>query len=590
MKIRKEYKGINKLFRSEAFDELQRSDGEGVFRELFREWKWIFSFTKKRRGLVLLYTLLGVAVSSASLAISYVGKMLINAVVKSEYKSIALMAAFYGVVIVFNIVMSALLSRLSTKINIYVNNDIQKTVFARLIDAKWSDIAGYKTGDLLNRFNYDISTIASNAVNWLPSIVINLYTFVMTFVILWRMDIVMAFISLAAAPVLLAVSRYFMKKMQRQRRKLSRLNSDIMSFESDTFSDYDMIKSFGITDFYNRKLSSWHGKYEEENLKYNKIQISSSVVMSVTGALVSAGSLAYCLYRLSQGRLLYGDMTFFLSQRKNVSSRFNSIVGAFPGLLSSAVAAQRVRELCELCPEEHNEDALSELASSRSITVKMKDVAFSYNENAEIYRSADFIARPGEIVTLLGPSGEGKTTLLRMILALISPDKGEITLIGSDGRESAANADLRCLISYVPQGASTVAGTVAENMRMVKEDATDDEIITALKTACAWEFVKELPDGINTYIGTGSHGISEGQAQRISIARAILRDTPILMLDEATSALDSDTENEVLKNITSSCPDKTCIVSTHRPSIFALSDRIYRVEDKKLLDVTETVK
>ena len=395
-------------------------------------------------------------------------------------------------------------------------------------------------------------------------------------------------ISLAAAPVLLAVSRYFMKKMQRQRRKLSRLNSDIMSFESDTFTDYDMIKSFGITDFYNRSLSSWHGKYEEENLKYNKIQISSSVVMSVTGALVSAGSLAYCLYRLSQGRLLYGDMTFFLSQRKNVSSRFNSIVGAFPGLLSSAVAAQRVRELCELCPEEHNEDALSELASSRSITVKMKDVAFSYNENAEIYRSADFIARPGEIVTLLGPSGEGKTTLLRMILALISPDKGEITLIGSDGRESAANADLRRLISYVPQGASTVAGTVAENMRMVKEDATDDEIITALKTACAWEFVKELPDGINTYIGINKElrergrGISEGQAQRLSIARAILRDAPILLLDEATSALDEETEARVIHNVLSASPNKTIVVSTHRLSMLIKCNRIYRIINKTM--------
>lgn len=189
------------------------------------------------------------------------------------------------------------------------------------------------------------------------------------------------------------------------------------------------------------------------------------------------------------------------------------------------------------------------------------------------------------IVTILGPSGEGKTTLLRMILGLISPDSGDVTLIASDGTELPVNADLRNLISYVPQGNTIIAGTGAENLRMVNEAATDEAIIAALKSACAWEFVKNLPDGIHTRLGSNAYGISVGQAQRISIARALLRNAPILLLDEATSALDPDTEASVLKQIVSMCPNKTCIVSTHRPSILPLSSRVYRVKEKTLVEL-----
>lgn len=562
--------------------------GDGVFRELYRDWKWIFSFAWKRKWLVILYTFLGLTISSTSLGISYLCKMLINTVVQSKYQGFIFLAVAYGIGIALNIVVDAAVNRLCTKITVYVNNDIQSKVFSKLIDAKWSDLSEYKTGDLLNRFNSDVQTIASNAVNWIPGIIVNVYTFVITFVILWQMDIVMALISVIAAPVLIAVSRYFMKKLKEQRKKVTELNSDMMSFESDTFANYDMIKSFGVNDYYSRQLSSWHGRYQDRNLEYNKVEIRSRAVMSLTSSLVAVTAFGYCLYRLSAGRLLYGDMTFFLSQRSNVSSRFNSIVSAFPGLLNSAVSAQRVRELIELPPEEHNENTLSELSESKGITVKFDNVAFSYNENAQIYKGGDFVARPGEIVTILGSSGEGKTTLLRMILGLILPDNGSVMFIGSNGKEIPVTSDLRKLVSYVPQGNTIISGTIAENMRMVKENATDSEIIEALKTACAWDFVKELPKGINTHLGGNAHGISMGQAQRISIARAILRNAPILVLDEATSALDIDTENMVLGNIVSMCPDKTCIVSTHRPSILKLSSRVYRVEDKKLVVLDNT--
>ena len=197
------------------------------------------------------------------------------------------------------------------------------------------------------------------------------------------------------------------------------------------------------------------------------------------------------------------------------------------------------------------------------------------------------MAKPGEIIAIIGPSGEGKTTLIRLILGLIYPQKGEVTIESSNGTRIPMNADTRHLFSYVPQGNTILSGTIAENMRMAKEDATDEEIIEALKAACAWEFVEKLPQTFNSKIGEKGRGFSEGQTQRIAIARALLRNAPILLLDEATSALDVTTERNVLRNIIKKHPNKTCIVTTHRPTVLNMCERVYRVMETRVTQLSE---
>ena len=219
--------------------------------------------------------------------------------------------------------------------------------------------------------------------------------------------------------------------------------------------------------------------------------------------------------------------------------------------------------------------------------IRMKDVNFSYAAEKKVITDSEFVAKPGEIVALVGPSGEGKTTMIRLILGLIHPQEGDVVMRASDGKELSMNADIRHLFTYVPQGNTILSGTIAENMRTVKEDATDDEIIGALKISCAWDFVKDLEDTINSKVGERGRGLSEGQAQRIAIARAVLRDAPILLLDEATSALDVTTERNVLKNIVQQHPNKTCIVTTHRPSVLNMCHRVYRVMETKVTELSE---
>ena len=249
-----------------------------------------------------------------------------------------------------------------------------------------------------------------------------------------------------------------------------------------------------------------------------------------------------------------------------------------PTFLSASVSANRIRELTELAPEPvlpQSGELLEEAADG--VSVVMEEMSLAYEGERWVLSGVTFRAEPGEIVALIGPSGGGKTTMIRTMLGLIAPGRGQAFLRGRDGREVAMNAALRGCFSYVPQGNTMISGTVAENLRMVAPSASDEELERALRAACAWEFVEQMPDGLQAVVGERGHGLSEGQAQRIAIARALLRDAPVLLLDEATSALDVATERRVLRSLMQSHPNKTCIVTTHRPTVIGLCERVYQV-------------
>jgi ABC-type multidrug transport system fused ATPase/permease subunit len=244
-----------------------------------------------------------------------------------------------------------------------------------------------------------------------------------------------------------------------------------------------------------------------------------------------------------------------------------------------------VRELVDLPREVRLNSAGTEVHEPGGFTVEMQDVTFAYRDGESVIRDSTFRAAPGEIVALVGPSGEGKTTMVRLILGMMQPGEGSV-VIKAGGRITQMNASLRHLMTYVPQGNTILTGTIAENLRSVREDATDEEVIEALKTACAWDFVSKLPEGINSGVGERGRGLSEGQAQRIAIARAILRDAPVILMDEATSALDVATERRVLSNIMTGDPTRTVILTTHRPTVLTMCTRVYKVMDTSVRELT----
>ena len=573
----------------ETIDILINRWKNGTLHEIIDDWRWIFSYSMRYKGAIAFYLFLGIVSTTLGLVTSIAGKYLIDIITGYDVAKLWIVVAVMVGSGVFSLVFNSIISRISVKLSIDINNDIQADIFDKIVDADWMEINKYSNGDVLNRFTGDIGTVSGNAISWLPSIIIAVYQFVATFFVILHYDTVMAILAFASAPFMLIVSRVVIGKQREYNKKVREMSSKVMTFEVETFYNMDTIKSFGITDQYSRKLKGWQKAFKKINLDYNLFSIKTNIYMSVVGMLVGFTAFGYCLWLLWTHAITFGTMTLFLQQRGALSGAFKRVLGIIPSFLSSSVSVHRIRELVQL-PKEVHLSRSTELDDyiNEGFTIQLRDVDFAYISDKQVLTSSCLEAHPGEIVAIIGPSGEGKTTLLRMILGLIRPQRGDAVIQSAKASvEIPMNADVRHLFSYVPQGNTILSGTIAENMRMAKEDATDEQIIEALRIAQAWDFVSPLPDGINSRIGERGRGFSEGQTQRLAIARAMLRDAPVVLLDEATSALDVTTERAVLRNIIQQKPNKTIIVTTHRPTVLNMCKRVYRVVNTKVTELDE---
>lgn len=562
---------------------------DGSIKEMWEEFKWMFSYGKNYKKEIIFYTFLGIFSTIMTLVSSVASKELINIVTGIQKNRALEMAALMVSMSLFSLIFSQIMSRITLKINIRIQNEIQADIFDKIIRINWLDLSQYHSGDLLNRFSSDVSTVASSAIGWVPNLIIYTFNFVATALLIMYYDPMMMVLTLINAPIMLISSRLLMGRMRKYNERVKIMNSEMMAFQSETFNNIDSIKSFGLDSLFSNKLKQNQEKYKDINLEYNLFSIKTNTILSLIGLVVNFTFYGWAVYRLWTGEINYGEMTLFLTQSSRMSAAFKSLIGIIPSTVTSTISAKRLMEIVALKKEEKRDDTITALKAYQydGFSIKLEDVAFAYRDNNQVLVSSSMQANPGEIIALVGPSGEGKTTLIRLFLGLIAPNSGIARLIDNDGNEYPLDISTRHLFSYVPQGNTVFSGTIADNLRMVKEDATDEEIIEALKLSMAYDFVSKMENGINSEVGARGKGLSEGQAQRIAIARALLLDAPILLLDEATSALDVTTERQVLNNIMTFKPNKTCIVTTHRPSVLHMCDRVYRVMDTKLTLLTE---
>lgn len=562
---------------------------DGSIKEMWEEIKWMFSYGKNYKKEIVFYTILGVFSTVMSLISSIASKELINIVTGIQKNRALEMAVLMISMSLFSLFFNQAMSRITLKINIRIQNEIQADIFDKIIEVNWLDLSRYHGGDLLNRFSSDVGTVAKSAIDWVPNLIINSFSFVATLCLILYYDPTMLFLTLANMPIMLLSSKVMMSRLRKYDMKVKEMNSEMMAFETETFSNIDSIKSFSLVPLFSDRLKGFQKKYKDVSLEYNWFSIKYSTIISLLGMVVSFSFYGWSVYRLWSGAINYGEMTLFLQQSGRLSSTFKSLISIVPSTISATISAKRLMEIIFL-PKEPLDIKTSEYLDkiqNNGFSLELENVYFSYIQNKNVLVSSDLKANPGEIVALVGPSGEGKTTMIRLFLGLITPNQGNAYLIDYEGKKYHLDASTRPLFAYVPQGNTIFSGTIADNLRMVKEDASDEEIIEALRSACAYEFVSRLEGGINAKIGARGQGLSEGQCQRIAIARALLREAPILLLDEATSALDVSTERKVLNNIMINHPNKTCIVTTHRPSVLNMCQRVYRVMDTKLTVLSE---
>ena len=574
---------------SESLGTLVSSWRDGTFSEIWADWKWIWGYTKRYRRAVWFYTILGVASSTLGLVSAVASKYSIDIITGYDSDHLWFIVTVMVASALVGLLLRSVTSRISTKISLRVNNDIQAQVFDRLLGADWRSLNAFASGDLLSRLSTDVGSVSSSAIRWLPDLIVTAYTFAATLAVILHYDWVMALLALASAPFLLLTSRRLIRGMRTHQQEVRQVGSRLMSYETETLHNLDAIKGFGITGRYGRGFRRRQEEFRRASLDYNLFSIRTEILLSLLGSAVQMAAFGYCLYLLWSGKILYGTMTLFLSQGAKLSSAFNALVRTVPSFLSASVSARRIRDLYALEPEPVlPDDGLDSLAS-QGFTVAVEDAGYAYVPHQPVLTHADFRAAPGETVALVGPSGGGKTTMIRLLLGLIRPAEGRAYLQAADGRQVEVNAGLRRYFSYVPQGNTLLSGTIADNLRMVKPDASDAQLRAALEAACAWDFVSTMDGGLDASVGEHGHGLSEGQAQRIAIARALLRDAPVLLLDEATSALDVATERTILRNLAARYPHKTCIVTTHRPTVISLCCRVYQVSSGclRLLDSDE---
>ena len=549
---------------------------------MLREWKWIFRYVRRYKLIILLYIILGVVGTLMSLGASVTTKYLIDAVVSQDGSRLPVYAILTIGMAVFELLFGSLASYTTSIVGTRVHNEIRAEIFSNILNAEWEEIHNFKSGELINRIEGDVSTVAGGVINFIPSVFTKFIQFFGALAIVLYYDKIMALFSLLSAPFMFLISKYLMRTMRKYNKESRELNGKVLSYSEESFRNILVIKSFGLSKQYINNFRGVLDEYRGVSLRYQKFSIMISLGLSIVGLGVSYLCYGWGVYRLWQGLITYGTMTLFLQLGSGLSSSFSSVAGLVPQSITIATSAGRIMEICEYRQEDDadREKALEFLKSNADTGVELfvEDVSFAYRDSTDmVLEDISFSASPGETIGIIGPSGEGKTTLLKLLLGLVNPVSGRIYIKGSDGDILDISDSTRRFISYVPQEVCMFSGSVAENLRIVRLGASDEELEEALRNAGMWDFIDNLPEKTDYDIGEKGGRLSAGQAQRIAIARSLVKKTPILIMDEATSALDHDTEAMVLKNIMKENPTGIRILTTHRRSMLEYCDRVYRI-------------
>lgn len=565
-----------------------RQRSSGTLKDICRETRWIYRHTRAYRRAVFAYTLLGLLSTALSMLAALAARELVNSMlrlgtVQKEGRHIAVLGVTLVLITAGEILLHALINRYSAKTELRISNELRAEVFSKLLNTEWEALQEYHSGDLLSRLNTDVSTVAGSVLGWLPTLLIQLAKFLASLIVIVCFDPTMALLALLTAPITLLAARPFVKKMRELSKQMRVVGGEMMAFHEEALQNAQSIKAFNIVPAFLDRLYRKQDEYYHTAMALNRFSVSNSVLLSSCSQLIRYLCLAYGVFRLWCGAIDLGTMVLFLQLAGYLSAALTALIRLIPSVVSCTVAAQRLMTVLELPRETLDQSALE--FSGAPLTLQLQDLTFAYRSREPVLKSLTLCVQPHELIAIVGASGSGKTTLFRLLLGLLHPSFGSAELLSGQTR-LPLSPSTRAFFSYVPQENVIFSGTVAELLRLSHPDATEDALYAALRAACAEEFVRALPSALHSPLQERGSSLSEGQKQRLAIARAILADAPILLLDEATSALDPETERQVLENI-AALRGKTCIFCTHRLSVLPLCSSVYRLQDGHLEQLSD---
>ena len=545
------------------------------------KWLWyqIRPFTLR----LLIITAIGVVLSLLTVSIAVFSKNIIDAAAGGKVNLAVKYAVMFVFVIIIQITLDGIYSALSTRTQEALANNIRLKSYEKISTASWMDYSRYHSEDILTRMTSDIGTVTNGVVNILPGIVSLGARLVAAFITLLMFEPVLAIAAFVLGPFTVLFSRFFVRKLKFMHIKIQEAESTYRAYIHEAIQNMLIIKAFNLEKAAGEKIGNLQNDRQSWIYKRSRLSAVSNSVLSFSYWAGYFLAFIWGAVRLSAGAITFGTLTAFLQLSGQIQGPIVMLARNIPQLIAMLASSERLMEFNLL---ESEKDDLQELSCPLA-GLRFEDVSFSYESEKAVLRNVNFEIQQGDVVVVTGPSGEGKTTIIRLILSLIRAQDGRVYFTGTDNTLCEAGVNTRKLVAYVPQGNTLFSGTIAENLRTGCNTSTDEELEEALTSACAWDFVAALPEGINTRIGERGQGLSEGQAQRITIARAFLRKAPIIIFDEATSALDAATEIKILQSLKRLKPSRTSIIISHRPAALKICNRVLKLEDGSIFDYRE---
>lgn len=542
-------------------------------------YRWLFSCAKPFSGHIIALILIDGFTTIVGVGSVVISKYMVdNAIAGNSAEAINYIIIFVGIQI-FGLAMGVVTSKIGVKLSEKMSYALEQDTIQRVFKKQWLALNHYHSGDIISRLLDDTGSVVSLWTSTIPGMVTLGLQLIVAFSILFYYDRTLALLAFILGPFAVIFSFILGQKKKKLQRGMREAESRYRSYIIELIQHILIVKSFQYEKESIQRVSDRQGEKYNYALKKNNLSIKTKLIVSGGYYLGYVLAFVYGVSQIARG-VSFGTFTVFIQLVSQVQSPIMGLTKSFSHIISSFASVDRLIELQDIDNEAENE---CYLLNGSEVDLIIKNVAFGYYEDRDVLSNLHFKAQHGKITALIGSSGEGKTTIMRLLLGLIKPRTGEVVICEKATQTFTVSASTREFFTYVPQGNTLFSGTVTENLRVGKPDATVQELETALRAACAYDFVMALPDKLEASLCESGVGISEGQAQRLCIARALIRKAPILLLDEATSALDMETEKRIFENIRA-LNNKTCIVITHRLSVLPLCDTVFRLESGSLYE------
>ncbi len=534
--------------------------------------KWLWGAWKGNQLQAILNALIGLGMVAVSLIQVWAMQRAIDVAAGAREGNIFVATGIIAFFILCEFALSISSVWVKNILGVKAQNKMQQRMLDRILRSEWHGKEKRHSGDIINRLESDVNTVVNFLTETMPNTLSVLALFFGAFFYLFSMDKFLAIAIVIMLPLFLGFSRIYIGQMRRLTRLVRDSDSKVQSVLQETIQNRMLIKTLESDDAMVDKLEDTQSELRQNVIKRTRFRLYTNFVINFGFAFGYLFAFLWAALRMLDHTLTFGGMTAFLQLVNRIQGPARNLTALIPSFVGVFTAAERLMELEENPLEEQGEP----IEIDAPCGIKLTDVSYAYDDADEyVINHLNYDFYPGSCTAILGETGAGKTTLIRLILALLHPTRGKVEIYNAN-KKNELSPRLRCNFVYVPQGNTLLSGTIRDNLRLGNLNATDEDMYDALHEACA-DFVKDLPDGLETQCSESGGGLSEGQAQRITIARALLRNRNIMLFDEATSALDPETEKQLLKNILAN-HDKTVIFITHRPAVVDYCDQTLKIE------------